>query len=332
MPMLSERAKTGYTCAKWLMVQFELLRWCAKNALAFQRTHTHKNKYGKIIKEQNKICTIFADGKINGTQRAPLRFIIFRRTLFLLHLIHYSMRWPVRVTQIDESNRFLFRAVHFLLCWLNKIVWNLLAFLLCTFSYFFFLLLLLLLDGWWKILIELYMTEVIQFFILERWQCVLFLIFRFCHFDCCCWGCLHWSESVCIVVLLTAGTSHLKLFVCIKWLSMPSCSNIAYFQTVIIMAEVATTSTMTTNTTSRSEKKTDNCELSFVTFLTAKYIKKNGDEEEEEEVKKRYYDFSFGRNRMLCSVQCVRHESMIVLCLYIINMRENVSGKIKNWK
>lgn len=138
MPMLSERAKTGYTCAKWLMVQFELLRWCAKNALAFQRTHTHKNKYGKIIKEQNKICTIFADGKINGTQRAPLRFIIFRRTLFLLHLIHYSMRWPVRVTQIDESNRFLFRAVHFLLCWLNKIVWNLLAFLLCTFSYFFF--------------------------------------------------------------------------------------------------------------------------------------------------------------------------------------------------
>lgn len=70
-------------------------------------------------------------------------------------------------------------------------------------------------------------------------------------------------------------------------------------------------------------EKNDNCELSFVTFLTAKYIKKNGNEEEEE-VKKRYYDFSFGRNRMLCSVQCVRHESMIALCLYIINMKEYV--------
>lgn len=51
-------------------------------------------------------------------------------------------------------------------------------------------------------------------------------------------------------------------------------------------------------------KKTDNCELSFVTFLTAKYIKKNGDEEEEEEVKKtilRFFIWSES-NAVLCAV------------------------------
>lgn len=125
MPMLSERAKTGYE-RKMVDGAIRTSSLVCQNASrSCPDTHSHihtKNKYGKSSKNKIKYVQYLLMGKSMKLNGPHFFLLLFFAGLFLLHLIQYSMRCLVRVTQMDESNRFLFRSVHFLLCWLNKIV------------------------------------------------------------------------------------------------------------------------------------------------------------------------------------------------------------------